>query len=132
MTLNIENAFEEIPEIALSWHKSKKGAILATVIETWGSAPRRIGAQLVISSEGEMEGSVSGGCVEGEVLHAALGAMESGKAQVLNFGVADKVAWSSGLSCGGEICVFVCSYLVLLLGLCLKPLNSSSACFMSS
>ena len=64
--------FDNIPEIALGWHREGKGAVLATVVETWGSAPRRVGSQLAISSEGEIEGSVSGGCVEGAVVVEAL------------------------------------------------------------
>ena len=107
MTLNIVNTFEEIPEIALSWHKSKKGAILATVIETWGSAPRRIGAQLVISSEGEMEGSVSGGCVESAVIFEAMEALETGQSKLLEYGVSDGDAFAVGLACGGRIRILV-------------------------
>lgn len=60
--------FENAPEQALVWHRAGKGAALATVIQTWGSAPRRIGAQLAIAGDGEMQGSVSGGCVEGAVV----------------------------------------------------------------
>ncbi len=56
---------DAMPETALAWHRAGRGAVLATVVETWGSAPRRTGSQLVISSDGEMAGSVSGGCVEG-------------------------------------------------------------------
>ena len=60
--------FETIPELALEWHQKGRGAVLATVVQTWGSAPRRIGAQLVVSGDGSMQGSVSGGCVEGAVV----------------------------------------------------------------
>ena len=103
MTLNQENTFEAIPEIALSWHKSGKGAILATVVETWGSAPRRIGGQLVVSAAGEMEGSVSGGCVEAAVILEAIDAMEMGQRKLLEYGVSDVDAFAVGLACGGRI-----------------------------
>ena len=62
---------DQIPETALAWHDAGRGAVLATVIETWGSAPRRVGSQLVISGDGQIEGSVSGGCVEGAVVFEA-------------------------------------------------------------
>ena len=68
--------FENIPETALRWHQEGKGAVLATVVETWGSAPRRVGGQLVINRQGEMEGSVSGGCVEGAVVLEAIESLE--------------------------------------------------------
>ncbi|WP_323763474.1 XdhC family protein [Marinovum sp.] len=96
-----------IPETALDWHRAGKGAALATVIETWGSAPRRIGAQLAISGAGEMEGSVSGGCVEGAVVIEALDALEEGKPRVLEYGVSDGDAFAVGLACGGTIRVLV-------------------------
>ena len=96
-----------IPEIALDWHRAGKGVALATVTETWGSAPRRIGAQLVISSDAEMEGSVSGGCVEGAVVVEALEALEDGKPRMLEYGVSDGDAFAVGLACGGTIKVLV-------------------------
>lgn len=96
-----------IPETALDWHRAGKGAALATVIETWGSAPRRIGAQLAISGAGEMAGSVSGGCVEGAVVVEALEALEAGEARVLEYGVSDGDAFAVGLACGGTIRVLV-------------------------
>lgn len=96
-----------IPEIALEWHRAGKGVALATVIETWGSAPRRVGAQLVISGDAEMEGSVSGGCVEGAVVVEALEALDEGRARVLEYGVSDGDAFAVGLACGGTIRVLV-------------------------
>lgn len=99
--------FDRIPEIALAWHIAGKGAVLATVIETWGSAPRPVGSQLVVSATGDMEGSVSGGCVEGAVVTEAMEALDTGCAQVLEFGVADEDAFAVGLACGGRIRVLV-------------------------
>ncbi|WP_370158557.1 XdhC family protein [Salipiger bermudensis] len=98
---------DSIPETALGWHREGKGAVLATVIETWGSAPRRVGAQLAISGAGEIEGSVSGGCVEGAVIVEALEALEEGAARELEFGVSDGDALAVGLACGGTIRVLV-------------------------
>ena len=99
--------FDNIPEQALAWHRAGKGAVLATVIETWGSAPRRVGSQLAISGEGVIEGSVSGGCVEGAVIVEALEALEDGAARELEFGVSDEDAFAVGLACGGTIRVLV-------------------------
>ena len=77
------------------------------MVETWGSAPQPIGSQLVIDSEGNFIGSVSGGCVEGAVVTEAIDVIETGKAKMLNFGVADETAWKVGLACGGKIGVYV-------------------------
>jgi len=99
--------FDKSPEVALDWHRSGKGAALATVVETWGSAPRRVGAQLVISGAGEIEGSVSGGCVEGAVIVEAQEALEAGAHRLLEFGVSDEDAFAVGLACGGTIRVLV-------------------------
>ncbi len=98
---------DRIPEIALDWHRAGKGAALATVVRTWGSAPRRVGSQLVISGAGEIEGSVSGGCVEGAVIVEAIDALEEGAPKLLSFGVSDDEAFAVGLACGGEIAVMV-------------------------
>jgi xanthine dehydrogenase accessory factor len=98
---------DRIPEIALEWHRAGRGAALATVIETWGSAPRPVGSQLVVSGAGEMMGSVSGGCVEGAVVEEARGALADGKPRVLTFGVSDEDAFAVGLACGGTIRVLV-------------------------
>lgn len=98
---------DKTPEIALEWHKAGKGAALATVVETWGSAPRRVGSQLAISGEGEIEGSVSGGCVEGAVVVEALEALEDGMQRVLEYGISDGDAFAVGLACGGTIRVLV-------------------------
>lgn len=92
---------------ANAWLNEGRKVALATVIETWGSAPQPVGSQLVIDSEGNFEGSVSGGCVEGAVVSEALEVIGTGHAKVLTFGVADETAWEVGLACGGKIRVFV-------------------------
>ena len=94
---------DSIPEAALAWHHAGRGAALATVIRTWGSAPRQAGAQLAVSGDGEMMGSVSGGCVEGAVVAEALEAIADGAPRVLRYGVSDGDAFAVGLACGGTI-----------------------------
>ncbi|MEQ3678850.1 XdhC family protein [Pseudophaeobacter sp.] len=94
-------------EIALHWHQAGRGAALATVVQTWGSAPRRVGAQLVVSGDGRLEGSVSGGCVEGAVVMEAQEALADGKHRVLEYGVSDGDAFAVGLACGGTIRILV-------------------------
>ncbi len=97
----------DLPGLALEWHRAGRGVAVATVVQTWGSAPRAVGSQLVIDADGAMEGSVSGGCVEGAVITEALEALEDGKPRVLEFGVSDDEAFAVGLACGGEIKVLV-------------------------
>ena len=94
-------------DIAEAWKGQGRDVALATVIETWGSAPRPVGSHLVIDGEGNFEGSVSGGCVEGAVISEAIDVITSGAAKMLEFGVADETAWRVGLSCGGRISVYV-------------------------
>ena len=98
---------DRIPEIALEWIAEGRRAALATVVETWGSAPRPAGSQLVISAEGEIMGSVSGGCVEGAVMVEAMEALEDGACRMLEFGVSNDEAFAVGLACGGRIRVMV-------------------------
>lgn len=93
--------------IAEGWVKDGRDVALATVVETWGSAPRPVGSHLVIDGEGNFQGSVSGGCVEGAVVTEAIDVIGTGKARMLEFGVADETAWQVGLSCGGRIRVYV-------------------------
>jgi xanthine/CO dehydrogenase XdhC/CoxF family maturation factor len=93
--------------IAEEWVSTGRNVAMATVVDTWGSAPRPAGSHLVIDGEGNFHGSVSGGCVEGAVITEALDVIESGKSRMLEFGVADETAWRVGLSCGGRIRVYV-------------------------
>lgn len=97
----------DILRAAEDWARSGRGVAIATVVETWGSAPRPTGSNLVIDEEGNFLGSVSGGCVEGAVVTEAMDVIESGKSRLLEFGVADETAWRVGLSCGGRIRVYV-------------------------
>ncbi len=98
---------DDILREAEVWTREGRGVALATVVETWGSAPRPVGSHLVIDEEGSFLGSVSGGCVEGAVIADAIDVIESGKPKMLEFGVADETAWQVGLSCGGRIRVYV-------------------------
>ena len=100
-------AHDAVPEAALAWAEAGEGAALATVTETWGSAPRRPGALLAISGQAGLVGSVSGGCVESAVAAEALEALEDGRCRRLEFGVADEEAFAVGLACGGTIRVAV-------------------------
>lgn len=93
--------------IAEEWRSEGRSVAIATVVETWGSAPRAAGSHLVIDADGNFEGSVSGGCVEGAVISEAQDVISTGGSKMLEFGVADETAWRVGLSCGGSIRVFV-------------------------
>ena len=93
--------------IAESWMNEGRSCPIATVVETWGSAPRPTGSHLVIDADGNFQGSVSGGCVEGAVVSEAAEVIADGKPRMLEFGVADETAWRVGLSCGGRIRVYV-------------------------
>ncbi len=98
---------DDILIAAEQWRAEGRDVAIATVVETWGSAPRPVGSHLAIDGEGRFLGSVSGGCVEGAVVTEALDVIASGEAKTLEFGVADETAWRVGLSCGGRIKVYV-------------------------
>ncbi|MBV9288049.1 MAG: XdhC family protein [Hyphomicrobiales bacterium] len=98
---------EDVLEAAEAWRESGREVAIATVVETWGSAPRPIGSHLVIDKDGNFLGSVSGGCVEGAVVEEAAEVIADGEPRMLEFGVADETAWRVGLSCGGRIKVLV-------------------------
>ena len=94
-------------DTAAQWLGEGRRVAIATVIETWGSAPQPVGSQLVVDADGNFEGAVSGGCVEGAVITEALDMIATGGHKVLSFGVADETAWKVGLACGGKIRVLV-------------------------
>src|SRR5258708_6759341 len=95
-----------LPDVS-AWLAQNERIALATVIQTWGSAPRRVGANMGMTASAKLAGSVSGGCVEGAVIEAGLDCLRTGKSQLLHFGVADETAWQVGLACGGTIEVYV-------------------------
>lgn len=98
---------DKVLETAEAWIAQGHQVALATVIKTWGSAPRPAGSQLAVRKDGAFVGSVSGGCVEGAVITEALDAMNDGKPRKLSFGVTNDEAWKVGLACGGQIEIFV-------------------------
>ena len=103
MTANDNDVLRE----AQQWREAGRSVAIATVVETWGSAPRPVGSHLVVDGDGLFLGSVSGGCVEGDVVVEAVDVIASGTPRLLEFGVADDLAWKAGLSCGGRIKVLV-------------------------
>lgn len=97
----------QVLDQAAQWRAAGRRVALATVVSTWGSSPRPVGSQLAVDESGAMAGSVSGGCVEGAVVHEALRSMEDGEPRLLSFGVSDEQAWDVGLACGGKIQIYV-------------------------
>ena len=97
----------DILEMMNQWIDGNRKIALATVVKTWGSAPRGEGSKLGITSDMAMIGSVSGGCVEGAVVEEGVAGLKDGKPRLLKFGVADDTAWEVGLTCGGSIEVYV-------------------------
>jgi xanthine dehydrogenase accessory factor len=97
---------EILPEVE-RWLADGEQVVVATVVATRRSAPRPVGASLAVSSSGAMCGSVSGGCVEGDVYEHARDVLAGGTPRLVSYGISDDQAWSVGLPCGGEIDVFV-------------------------
>src|SRR5712691_10049734 len=89
------------------WSREGEDIALATVVETWGSSPRPLGSKMVVTRSGKMAGSVSNGCIEGAVFEEAQKVLKSGEPKLAAFGVADDLAFSVGLDCGGHIEVFI-------------------------
>lgn len=92
---------------AARWRDDGRGVALATVVKTWGSAPRQAGSYLAVNETGEFVGSVSGGCVEGAVVQEAIEAIGDGRHRMLEFGISNSQAWEAGLTCGGKIKILV-------------------------
>ena len=97
----------DILDQAARWRDAGQRVALATVVNTWGSSPRPVGAKLAVSDAGAFVGSVSGGCVEGAVVTEALEVIRDGKPRLLDFGISNDQAWEVGLACGGKIQIFV-------------------------
>lgn len=92
---------------ARNWLARDGRVAIATVVDTWGSAPVPVGGQMAVAADGNFQGSVSGGCIEGEIIMEAEDILASGQPKRLTFGVADETAWRAGLPCGGKVQVFV-------------------------
>jgi xanthine/CO dehydrogenase XdhC/CoxF family maturation factor len=97
----------DILEQAAAWRSEGLDVVIATVVRTWGSAPRQPGSQMCVNGRGQFVGSVSGGCVEGAVIQEAEALLEGGGTKLLTFGVSDEQAWEVGLACGGTVEIFV-------------------------
>lgn len=98
---------QQILAEARTWRREGRGVALATVVATWGSSPRPVGSKLAVDEQSRIVGSVSGGCVEGAVISAALEIIATGHPRLMEFGVSDSVASDVGLTCGGRIKIFV-------------------------
>lgn len=98
---------DEVFDALRAWCAEGRTLALATLVDAAGSAPRPIGAKLLVADDGRMAGSVSGGCVEGAVIDQALEAMRDGGSRLLHYGISDEASWDVGLTCGGEIDVFL-------------------------
>lgn len=98
---------DDILATIAAWHAQGERVAIATVVDTWGSAPRPRGSRMALTASGRIAGSVSGGCVEGAVAEAAQQSFADGRPQLLEFGITDARAWELGLSCGGKLTVFL-------------------------
>ena len=99
---------EKILEEADNWVDANKKVVLATVVQTWGSSPRKIGSKMIVNETGDFSGSVSGGCVESAVIRECIELIKNDKPfKKLEFKVSNEKAWDVGLACGGEISIFL-------------------------
>ena len=107
MSPTVQSPEDEVLAQAVQWLDEGRRVALATVVATCGSSPRPVGSQLVVDDRNNMVGSVSGGCIEGAVVHEAREVMKNGEPRLLEFGVSDEQAWEVGLACGGTVKIFV-------------------------
>ena len=98
---------DEVLERLKSWQDAGHRVAIATVVNTWGSSPRPVGSQLGVNDQGEMVGSVSGGCIEGAVVKGALEVIAGAPPKLLDYGVSNEQAWEVGLACGGKLEVYI-------------------------
>ena len=99
---------EKILEEAYNWVDINQKVVLATVVHTWGSSPRKIGSKMIVNETGDFSGSVSGGCVESAVIRECIELIKNDKPfKKLEFKVSNEKAWDVGLACGGEISIFL-------------------------
>jgi xanthine/CO dehydrogenase XdhC/CoxF family maturation factor len=101
------NQHDQVLEQVAAWTEGGRKAAIATVVATWGSSPRPVGSQMGVSDQGEMVGSVSGGCIEGAVVKEALEVMAGAPPKLLDYGVSNEQAWEVGLACGGKLEVYI-------------------------
>ena len=102
-----DNAMSDPLGAAAAWREAGLDVALATVVKTWGSAPRQPGSQMCINERGEFVGSVSGGCVEAAVIEEATTLLKGDGKRLLSYGVTNEQAWEVGLACGGQVEVFL-------------------------
>ena len=100
------NNLDDIITPTFNWLKEKNKVAIATVISTWGSAPRQVGGQMAINETGEIIGSVSGGCVENSVITEALDSLKDKKHRIKDYGITNDLAWEVGLACGGNLKIY--------------------------
>ena len=105
--VNTVSRDDDVLAEAAQWREAGQKVAIATVVSTWGSSPRPSGSQLAVAEDGTFVGSVSGGCIEGAVVTAALDVMKTGKPTLLEYGVTNELVWEVGLACGGQVKVFV-------------------------
>lgn len=98
---------DDVLEQLGAWHAQGRAVAMATVVKTSGSTPRREGAKLIVSEDGQLAGSVSGGCVETDVSLHALEALKAGRPRLVSYGISDEMGISVGLACGGQIEVLI-------------------------
>lgn len=90
-----------------TWQDQERRIAIATLVRVYGASPRQLGAKMAITEQGEMIGSVSGGCVESAVAQEALEVLATGRSRLVDYGISDELAQSVGLTCGGTIQVYI-------------------------